>query len=296
MVRGSLFAGSAVALITPMFDDGSVDEAALRLLVDWHVAQGTNAIVAMGTTGESATLSDDEHLRVVQIVVEQAAGRLPVIAGTGSSSTAKAVKLTLAVEKLAIAATLCVTPYYNRPSQEGLFQHYSAIAAAANKPVLMYNVPGRTGCDLLPETVIRLARVTGIAGVKEATGLLERVQTLRAAVPDSFLLLSGDDATACDFMLQGGHGVISVTSNVAPKAMAAMCKAATAGDTVLAQKLDAPLRGLHETLFVEPNPTPAKWAISQLHGCSAQLRLPLLPLTAANQPHVRAAMVAAGVL
>ncbi|NQD38325.1 4-hydroxy-tetrahydrodipicolinate synthase [Permianibacter sp. IMCC34836] len=293
---GGLLTGSIVALVTPMFDDGSIDELSLRRLVDWHVEQGTNAIVAMGTTGESATLTDDEWLRVVQIVVEQAAARIPVIAGTGSSSTAKAIKLTQAVEKFAIAATLCVTPYYNRPSQEGLYQHFAAIAAAATKPVLLYNVPGRTGCDLLPETVIRLANVPRIAGIKEATGKLDRLQTIKVAVSADFLLLSGDDASACDFMLQGGKGVISVTSNVAPKAMAAMCKAAVAGDAALAHKLDASLQGLHETLFVEPSPTPAKWAVAQLHGCSAHLRLPLLPLTAANQPHVRAAMTAAGVL
>ncbi|MFN4290228.1 MAG: 4-hydroxy-tetrahydrodipicolinate synthase [Permianibacter sp.] len=290
------FQGSIVALVTPMFDDGSVDEASLRRLVDWHVEQGTDAIVAMGTTGESGTLSEDEHLRVVQIVVEQAAGRLPVIAGTGSSSTAKAIALTQAVEKFAIAGTLSVTPYYVRPSQEGLYQHYRAIAAVATKPILLYNVPGRTGCDLLPETVIRLAAVAGIAGIKEATGKLERLHAIKAGVPTSFVLLSGDDASACEFMLQGGHGVISVTSNVAPKAMAAMCRLAIAGQAEAARQQDATLQGLHETLFNEPNPTPAKWAVAQLHGCSAHLRLPLLPLTAANQPRVRAAMVAAGVL
>lgn len=296
MSGGSPFQGSIVALVTPMFDDGSVDQASLRRLVDWHVAEGTDAIVAMGTTGESATLSDDELLSVVQIVVEQAAGRIPVLAGTGSSSTAKAVKLTQAVEKFAIAGTLCVTPYYNRPSQEGLFQHYSAIAAVATKPVLLYNVPGRTGCDLLPETVLRLANVPGIAGIKEATGKLDRLAAIQSSAPASFRLLSGDDASACEFMLQGGHGVISVTSNVAPKAMAAMCKAALAGNADEARRRDSSLQGLHETLFAEPNPTPAKWAVAQLHGCSAHLRLPLLPLTAANQSHVRAAMVAAGVL
>jgi 4-hydroxy-tetrahydrodipicolinate synthase len=296
MVGDSPFKGSIVALITPMFEDGSVDEVTVRRLVDWHVEQGTHAIVAMGTTGESATLTDDELLRVVQIVVEQAAGRIPVIAGTGSSSTAKVIKLTQAVEKFAIVGTLCVTPYYNRPSQEGLFQHYSAIAAAATKPVLLYNVPGRTGCDLLPETIIRLAAVPGIAGVKEATGKLDRLQTIKSAVPASFRLISGDDASACEFMLQGGHGVISVTNNVAPKAMAAMCQAAMAGQVERARELDRPLQGLHETLFCEPSPTPAKWAVAQLHGCSTHLRLPLLSLTAANQPHVRAAMAAAGVL
>ena len=290
------FQGSIVALVTPMFDDGSVDEVNLRRLVDWHVEQGSDAIVAMGTTGESGTLSEDEHVRVVQVVVEQAAGRIPVIAGTGSSSTTKAVALTQAVEKFAIAGTLCVTPYYVRPSQDGMFQHYQAIAAAARKPILLYNVPARTGCDLLPATVIRLASVGGIAGIKEATGNLERLHAIQAGVPSGFALLSGDDASACEFMLQGGHGVISVTSNVAPKAMAAMCQLAVAGQSDAARKLDSTLQGLHETLFSEPNPTPAKWAVAQLLGCSAHLRLPLLPLTAANQPRVRAAMAAAGVL
>lgn len=296
MAGSNPFRGSIVALVTPMLADGSVDEAALRRLVDWHVAQGTHAIVAMGTTGESATLTDEEHLRVVQIVVEQANARVPVIAGTGSSSTAKAVKLTQAVEKFAIAGTLCVTPYYNRPSQEGLFQHFQSVAAAASKPVLLYNVPARTGCDLLPATVIRLAKLPRIAGIKEATGKLERLHEIKAAVSADFVLLSGDDETACEFMLQGGHGVISVTSNVAPKAMAAMCEAALRGEAATARQLNAPLQGLHETLFCEPNPTPAKWAVAQLQGCADHLRLPLLSLTAANQPRVRAAMAAAGVL
>lgn len=296
-MRGSSpFRGSIVALVTPMFDDGSIDEPSLRRLVDWHVAEGTNAIVAMGTTGESATLTDEELLRVVAIVVEQAAGRLPVLAGTGSCSTAKAVALTRAVEKFAIVGTLCVTPYYVRPTQEGLYQHYAAVAAAATKPVLLYNVPGRTGCDLLPETVLRLAAVPGIAGIKEATGKLERLHAIRAGAPAGFALLSGDDESACEFMLQGGHGVISVTNNVAPRAMAAMCAAALADDAERARHYNAQLQGLHETLFSEPNPTPAKWAVAQLHGCSAHLRLPLLPLTAANQTRVRAAMAAAGVL
>jgi len=288
--------GSMVALITPMTETGTIDENALRRLVDWHVEQGTDVIVAMGTTGESATLTDEEWFRVVQIVVEQTAGRLPVLAGTGSSSTAKVIKLTELGETLPIAGTLCVTPYYNRPSQEGLFQHFSAIAAVARKPVLLYNVPARTGCDLLPETVIRLAQVAGIAGIKEATGKLERLEQIKLAVPASFLLLSGDDATAAEFMLRGGQGVISVTSNVAPKAMAAMCRAALAGDRELAGRLDASLQGLHETLFCEPNPTPAKWAVAELHRFSPAVRLPLLTLTVSNQPKVRAAMTAAGVL
>lgn len=290
------FRGSIVALISPMHGDGSLDLAALRKLVDWHIAQGTNAIVAMGTTGESATLTLAEHLEVVSVVVEQVAGRVPVLAGTGSSSTAKAVELTEQVERLGIAGTLCVTPYYVRPTQEGLFQHYSAIAANARLPVLLYNVPGRTGCDLLPETVLRLARVPGIAGIKEATGKLERLHSIKAGAHAEFILLSGDDETAAEFMLAGGAGVISVTANVAPKLMARMCTAALAGEVEQARQLDQQLQGLHKTLFLEPNPTPAKWACAQIHGFSSHLRLPLLPMTATHQSALRTAMHCAGVL
>lgn len=296
MHSDSIFRGSIVALITPLHADGALDLVALRKLVDWHIAEGSNAIVAMGTTGESATLTPVEHLDVVRIVVEQAAGRVPVLAGTGSCSTAKAVELTEQVERLGIAGTLCVTPYYVRPTQEGLFQHYRAVAAAAKPPVLLYNVPGRTGCDLLPETVLRLAQVPGIVGIKEATGKLERLAAIKAGAPEGFLLLSGDDETAAEFMLQGGDGVISVTANVAPKLMARMCAAALAGDGELARQLDQQLQGLHKTLFLEPNPTPAKWACAQLHGFSDFLRLPLLPFTVANQSAVRDAMRTAGVL
>jgi 4-hydroxy-tetrahydrodipicolinate synthase len=229
-------------------------------------------------------------------VIKQVQGRVPVIAGTGSSSTAKAVEMTRAVHALGADATLCVTPYYVKPTQEGLYQHYCAVAAAADCPVLLYNVPGRTGCDLLPETVARLARVAGIVGIKEATGSLDRLATLQRLLPNDFLLLSGDDATACEFMLLGGQGVISVTANVAPRAMATMCAAALAGEVARARELDQPLQGLHQDLFIEPNPTPVKWAVQQLHGGSDGLRLPLLPLTAPNQPVVRAAMQRAGVL
>lgn len=290
-----MFRGSIVALVTPMHRDGRVDFAALRRLVDWHVSEGTQAIVAVGTTGESATLDEAEHLDVVAAVVEQAAGRVPVLAGTGSACTAKAVKLTEAVTRFAVAGTLCVTPYYVRPTQEGLYQHYCAVAAASGKPVLLYNVPGRTGCDLLPETVARLARVKGIAGIKEATGKIERVARLRELCGDAFLLLSGDDATAREFMLAGGHGVISVTNNVAPRLMAAMCAAALRGDAAAAAELDSKLQGLHETLFIEPNPTPAKWAVAKLHGFANSLRLPMLPLTPAHEEAVRTAAQRAGV-
>ncbi|QGX41487.1 4-hydroxy-tetrahydrodipicolinate synthase [Permianibacter aggregans] len=291
-----MFRGSIVALITPMTANGGIDTARLKQLVEWHIGQGTHGIVAMGTTGESATLTDDEYLHVVKTVVETVAARIPVIAGTGSAATAKAVALTRKAESLGVDGTLCVTPYYLRPTQEGLYQHFIAVADAAAKPVLLYNVPGRTGCDLLPETVIRLAKHSQIAGIKEATGKLERLSAIQAGAGKDFLMLSGDDATACAFMLQGGHGVISVTSNVAPKAMAEMCEAALANRVGIARELDERLQGLHNDLFVEPNPTPAKWAVSQLLGGSDNLRLPLLPLTEANKPVVRAAMRRAGVI
>ena len=289
------FHGSIVALITPLFDDGRIDFKSLQSLVELHIKSGTNAIVAMGTTGESGTLSWEEHLSVVAAVVKQVAGRIPVIAGTGSSATAKAVDMTRAVHELGVDGTLCVTPYYVRPTQEGLFQHFSAVAAAADCPVLLYNVPGRTGCDLLPETVARLAQVKGIVGIKEATGSLDRLAAIQKSVSSEFTLLSGDDATACEFILRGGHGVISVTANVAPLAFAQMCQAARAGQREQAVSLDQRLQGLHETLFIEPNPTPAKWACAQQYGFSSFVRLPLLPLSEKNQQAVRGAMQQAGV-
>lgn len=289
------FSGSIVALITPLFDDGKIDFPSLSKLVDWHLQSGTDALVVMGTTGESGTLEWDEHLSVVAAVVKQVDRRIPVIAGTGSSATAKAAAMTKAVIDAGADATLCVTPYYVKPTQEGLYQHYKAVAAATSHPVILYNVPSRTGCDMLPETVARLAGISNIVGLKEATGNLDRLKALLAVVPADFALLSGDDETACEFMLQGGHGVISVTGNVAPSAEALMCKAAIAGDRAQAKAIDTTLRGLHETLFCEPNPTPAKWACAQIHGFSPFVRLPLLPLTEKNQQALRQAMQRAGV-
>ncbi len=289
------FRGSIVALVTPLLKDGQIDFPALRNLAEFHVNAGTHGIVAMGTTGESGTLNWDEHLAVVDAVVKQVNRRIPVIAGTGSSSTAEAVAMTKAVNALGVDATLCVTPYYLKPTQEGVYQHFVAVAAAATTPVFLYNVPSRTGCDLLAETVARLALVPGIIGIKEATGSLERLADIQRRVAKDFILLSGDDATACEFILRGGHGVISVTANVAPRAFAAVCEAALAGQRSHAEALNQSLQGLHETLFIEPNPTPAKWACAQQHGFSPFVRLPLLPLTEKNQQVLRDAMQQAGV-
>lgn len=291
-----MLGGSIVALVTPMQPDGAIDFTALADLVEWHVAEGTDGIVAMGTTGESATLEMGEHLAVVDAVVKQVRGRIPVIAGNGSASTAHAVKLTRAAAELKVDACLCVTPYYNRPTQEGLFLHFSAVAAASAVPQLLYNVPGRTGCDLLPETVVRLSTVPGIAGIKEATGKLDRAAWLLEHCPKDFALISGDDATAMEFMLLGGAGVISVTSNVAPRAMAALCRAARAGDRERATELNTTLDGLHRDLFIESSPAPTKWVLNRLGRIPAGIRLPLLPLTESSQPRVEAAMRQAGLI
>ncbi|MBI2380002.1 MAG: 4-hydroxy-tetrahydrodipicolinate synthase [Gammaproteobacteria bacterium] len=291
-----MLSGSIVALVTPMQADGSVDFACLAELVEWHIAEGTSGIVAVGTTGESATLEFAEHLAVVEAVVKQARGRIPVLGGNGSASTAHAVKLTRALAELKVDACLCATPYYNKPTQEGLFLHYSAVAAASAVPQLLYNVPGRTACDMLPDTVVRLSQVPGIVGIKEATGLLARGIELREHCGKDFLLFSGDDATAMEFMLQGGDGVISVTANVAPRAMAQMCQAALAKDRARATELNASLDGLHRDLFIEANPIPAKWALQRLGRIGGGIRLPLTPLSPAAQPRVEAAMVQAGLL
>jgi len=279
-----------------MSADGTVDFACLERLVDLHVAQGTDCLVIAGTTGESATLTKPEHIEVIRVAAERAAGRIPVVAGTGSNSTAQTIDLSRAVAPYPIDGYLIVTPYYNKPTQEGLCQHYLAIADAVDRPVILYNVPGRTGVDMLPETVARVARHSGIAGIKEATGDLSRVAPLRAGCGDEFVLLSGDDATAREFILKGGQGVISVTGNVAPALMAAMCEAALEGDALLAAELDARLAGLHRDLFVESNPIPVKWALERLGLIPGGLRLPLTPLSAAARPVVEAALRQAGLL
>jgi 4-hydroxy-tetrahydrodipicolinate synthase len=291
-----MFRGSIVALITPMHEDGRIDEDSLRRLVDFHVVEGTAAIVAVGTTGESATLDEREHCAVIRRVIEFAAGRIPVIAGTGANSTSEAIGLTQCARQAGADAALLVTPYYNKPTQEGLYLHHKAVADAVDIPQILYNVPGRTACDMSPETAGRLARLPNVVGIKEATGDLARVARLRGLCGDGFDLFSGDDATACEFMLEGGDGVISVTANVAPRSMGAMCAAALAGDRETAMALNDRLAGLHEKLFVQSNPIPVKWAVSEIGLCARGIRLPLTWLTEEFQSEVRAAMVRAGAL
>jgi len=290
-----MFQGSLVALVTPMTPDLAVDYAGLERLIEYHIAAGTDGLVIAGTTGESATLSTPEHIEVIGRATEIVAGRVPVIAGTGSNSTQQTIELSQAVGEFAIDAYLVVTPYYNKPTQEGLFRHFTAIADAVDKPVMLYNVPGRTAVDLLPETVGRLGAHDNIFGIKEATGEVERVTDIRNRCGDSFMLYSGDDATAREFMLLGGHGVISVTANVAPGQMAAMCAAAIAGDAEAAAAADEPLSALHNDLFVEANPIPVKWAVARQGLCGGALRLPLTELSEAAQPQVIAALAKAGV-
>lgn len=288
--------GSLVALVTPMNSDGSVDWAALKQLVEWHVAEGTHGIVAVGTTGESATLDVDEHLEVVRVVIEVAAGRLAVIAGTGANSTREAIELTQAAANLGADAVLLVTPYYNKPTQEGLYQHYKAIAEAVQIPQILYNVPGRTGVDMLNATVARLAGTPNIVGIKDATGDLVRGQELIGLVGDRMAVYSGDDATAIELILLGGKGNISVTANVAPGVMANACEAALAGHAERARALTDSVAQLHEILFIESNPIPVKWALAEMGRMGLGIRLPLTVLSADAQPRVRAALSASGVL
>lgn len=291
-----MFRGSIVALITPMHEDGRIDEEGLARLVDFHVSEGTSAIVAVGTTGESATLDEGEHCAVVRRVVELAAGRIPVIAGTGANATGEAITLTRCARQAGADAALLVTPYYNKPTQEGLYLHHKAVAEAVDIPQILYNVPGRTACDMSPETAGRLSRIANIVGIKEATGDLSRVARLRELCGEDFDLFSGDDATACEFMLQGGKGVISVTANVAPRLMRDMCEAALAGDRTRAHEIDARLQPLHRALFVQSNPIPVKWAVAEMGLAPRGIRLPLTWLTGDAEPAVRSAMQAAGVL
>jgi 4-hydroxy-tetrahydrodipicolinate synthase len=291
-----MFRGSMVALITPMHEDGRVDEVALRRLVDFHVEQGSDAIVAVGTTGESATFDEQEHCTVIRLVVDYAAGRVPVIAGTGANSTTEAIALTRCAKAAGADACLLVTPYYNKPTQEGLYLHHRAVAKAVDIPQILYNVPGRTACDMLPETVARLSLLPRIIGIKEATGDLSRVDRLRSLCGAEFAIYSGDDATARELMLRGGHGVISVTANLAPRQMHAMSMAALAGDPEQATALDAQLSGLHKALFVESNPIPVKWGVAELGLCGRGIRLPLTWLSEGAQPRVREAMQQAGLI
>jgi 4-hydroxy-tetrahydrodipicolinate synthase len=285
-----------VALVTPMFADGSVDFDSLSKLVEMHIESGTAAIVSMGTTGESATLDMDEHCEVMRRTVEMTAGRIPVIGGTGSNSTTEAIELTRCAQQGGVDACLLVAPYYNKPTQQGLYLHHKSIAESVDIPQILYNVPGRTACDMLPETVARLAEIPNIVGIKEATGSLERMHEILSRVPDDFDLYSGDDETGVEFMLQGGHGVISVTNNVAPKAMAAVCEAALSGDREKAVELNRPLEGLHRNLFVEANPIPVKWALNAMGLIPEGIRLPLTPLSKEFHEPLRKALRDAGVL
>jgi 4-hydroxy-tetrahydrodipicolinate synthase len=291
-----MITGSIVALVTPMRSDGAVDHEALAKAVDRVIEAGSAAIVSVGTTGESATLDVNEHTDVIRRTIDVAAGRVPIIAGTGANSTAEAIHLTEAAKAAGADAALLVTPYYNKPPQEGLYRHFKAVAEAVDIPQILYNVPGRTAVDMLPSTVERLADVPGIVGIKEAKGELDRVRELVALGLPEFALYSGDDATARDSILLGFHGDISVTANVAPEGMARMCAAALAGDAETAAAIDADLAALHRALFVEPNPIPVKWALAELGLIDEGIRLPLVPLDPAFHDDVRAAIKAAGLL
>jgi 4-hydroxy-tetrahydrodipicolinate synthase len=287
--------GSLVAIVTPMHEDGSLDLERYRALIDWHVASGTSAIVAVGTTGESPTVDHDEHCELVRVAVEHAAGRLPVIAGTGSNSTREAIELTRFAAEVGAAASLQVVPYYNKPTQEGMYRHFRAVAEAVDLPMILYNVPSRTVVDLANDTVVRLARVPGIRGLKDATGDLPRASELLARVPRSFALYSGNDDSALALMAVGGHGVISVTANVAPRDMAQLCASALAGDMKAARAINDRLLPLHLRLFVEPNPIAVKWALAHMGRIAAGIRLPMTPLDERFHQTVREALKASEV-
>jgi len=289
--------GSIVALVTPLHEDGSVDYPTLRKLIDWHIAEGTDCIGVVGTTGESPTVNVDEHCEIIRVSVEQAKGRVPIMAGCGANSTAEAIELARFAKKVGANCQLQVVPYYNKPTQEGQYQHFKAIAeAVGDLPTVLYNVPGRTVADMAHDTVLRLARVDGIVGIKEATGNIERAQWLIREAPKGFSIYSGDDPTAVALMLCGGHGNVSVTANVAPRLMHELCVAARAGDVKRAMEIQFKLMPLHKQLFVEPNPIPVKWAMQRMGLCGGTLRLPMTPLTAANTAVVEGALRACGLV
>ena len=288
--------GSIVALVTPFQADGSVDYTGLKRLIDWHIAEGTDCIGVVGTTGESPTVSVEEHCEIIRVSVQHAAGRVPIMAGAGANSTREAIELSRFSKAVGADCTLQVVPYYNKPSQEGIYQHFKAIAEAVDLPVVLYNVPGRTVADMLPETALRLAQVPGVVGIKEASGNIERAAQLIKQAPTGFSIYSGDDGTAVALMLLGGHGNVSVTANVAPRLMHEMCKAAITGNLALARQIHLRLLGLHKQLFCEPSPAPAKWAMSRLGRCRPTVRLPITALTAAGQGLVDAALHEAGLL
>jgi len=288
--------GSIVAIVTPMHADGSLDYPGLQKLIDWHIAEGTDGIVIVGTTGESATVNVDEHCELIRFTVAHANKRIPIIAGTGGNSTAEAIRLTECAKEVGADAALVVVPYYNRPSQEGMYQHFKAIAEAVDLPIILYNVPGRTVADMSNETVVRLSAIKNIIGIKDATGNIGRGLELLRDVPPSFAVYSGDDPTAMALMFCGGAGNISVTANVAPRAMHQLCEAAMAGDIAKAVEINNKVMPLHAKLFVEPNPVPVKWALAEMGMMPAGLRLPLSPLAATYHDTVRGALRDAGVL
>lgn len=285
-----------MAIVTPMHEDGSLDLQTYRALVDWHVAQGTNAIVAVGTTGESPTVDVDEHLELIRVTVEQAAGRIPVIAGTGANSTLEAIELTREAKALGAQASLQVVPYYNKPTQEGLYQHFKTIAEAVDLPVILYNVPGRTVADLAHETTMRLAKIPNIVGIKDATGNIERGEWLIREAPEGFAVYSGDDGTAVALMLLGGHGNISVTANVVPDLMSKLCALAMAGNARQAADLQLKLLPLHRAMFIEANPIPVKWALTRMGKIKSGIRLPLVGLSNGQHAVVESALKSLGVM
>ena len=291
-----MFTGSCVALVTPMLDDTHIDYQAVERLLEWHLAAGTDAIVVLGSTGEGAAVIDAERDTYLRFVVDFIDARLPVIAGTATNVTKTTIELAQRTIDLGVSGLLIVTPYYNRPTQEGLYQHYARIAENVNLPIILYNVPGRTGCDLLPETVIRLAKIGNIVGLKEALPQISRVTEIRAACGQQFLLYSGDDPTCLDFMLAGGNGVISITANIAPEQMQALCEAARHGNHDLAYNIQQQLMTVHQMMCVESNPIPAKWALARKGYIENVLRLPLTPLTTAAQSKVEQALQQAGLL
>ncbi len=290
-----MITGSLVAIVTPMFEDGRLDLARFRKLIDWHIAEGTSAIVVVGTTGESPTVDFDEHKELIRVAVEHSNGRLPIIAGTGGNSTAEAIELSESAARNGATASLSVVPYYNKPTQEGMYRHFRKIAEAVDLPMILYNVPSRTVADLQNDTVLRLAEVPGVIGLKDATSNMERGTDLIKRAPRNFAIYSGDDAAALPLMALGGHGVISVTANVAPRLMAEMCSAALVGDIRKAREINLRLIGLHQKLFIETSPAPVKWAMAQMGLIEPGLRLPMVPLTERSYDAVREALAEAGI-
>jgi 4-hydroxy-tetrahydrodipicolinate synthase len=287
--------GSIVALVTPMHDDGSIDFDALRRLIDWHVGEGTQCLAVVGTTGESPTVTVDEHCEIIRVAVEHTRRRVPVMAGTGGNSTAEAIELSRFALEVGADCTLSVVPYYNKPSQEGIYRHFKAVAEAVDIPMVVYNVPSRTVADMQTETALRLAQVPGIVGIKDATGDIARGSAILRRAPEGFSVYSGNDDSAVALMLLGGHGSISVTANVAPRAVHDLCAAALAGNARQAARQQMQLLGLHQALFVEPSPAPTKWALARLGRCGAAVRLPITPLSESGQAVVAAALAEAGV-